>query len=132
MPPMTSKLSLLHLDSSAALLVGIGMLVLAGYLRELYGMSGGLYSTIALANIGYGLYSLSLVLRSRRSRSAILALVVANGTWAVLCAAGVIVLAITEQASVFGIAHVVAEGVFVGGLAVAEWRSRERLFESSE
>jgi hypothetical protein len=34
-------------------------------------------------------------------------------------------------ASAFGLAHLVGEGLFVGGLAVLEWRRRERLLTAA-
>ncbi len=106
------------------------MLLLAGWLDPLYGMQSGLYTAIAIANIAYGLYSFSLVVRKQRSRSAILLLVFANATWSLSCSVGAVVLLLTQSASGFGIAHVIAEGVFVGGLAALEWRYRDRLATS--
>ena len=120
---------LLWVDSLAGLSVGIGMLALSRWLNPLYDLPGNLYVVIALANAGYGLYSLSLVLRKRRARAGIVGLVVANATWAVLCGAGA--LALWGTASAFGLAHILAEGVFVGGLAALEWTQRDRLLSAS-
>ncbi len=52
-------------------------------------------------------------------------LVVANATWSGLCVFTAAVLAGT--ASMFGLTHVMGEGVFVGGLAGLEWSQREQL-----
>ncbi|MEO0558830.1 MAG: hypothetical protein AAF170_11675 [Bacteroidota bacterium] len=105
------------------------MLVLSRWLSPLYDLPGTLYTVIALANAGYGLYSLSLAVRKQRPRAGIVFLVIANGTWAVLCAVGVVIL--WQAASPFGLAHILAEGVFVGGLARLEWIHRERLLMAS-
>jgi hypothetical protein len=55
----------------------------------------------------------------------IVALVVANATWAALCGLTAVILA--WYASGFGIAHLVGECLVVGGLARLEWRYREAL-----
>lgn len=121
--------NLLWVDSLAGLAVGLGMLALSPWLSPLYGLPGSLYEVIALANTGYGVYSLSLAVRQTRPRAGIVGLVVANGAWAVLCGVGVGVL--WGVASPFGLAHILAEGVFVGGLAVLEWANRDRLLSAS-
>ena len=55
----------------------------------------------------------------------IVLLVVANATWGGLCVLTAAVL--TGTASMFGLAHLVGEGVFVVGLAGLEWSQREQL-----
>ncbi len=52
-------------------------------------------------------------------------LVVANLTWALLCLRWVFVF--SQTASPFGLAHLLLEALFVGGLACLEWRWRELL-----
>lgn len=121
--------TLLWVDSLAGLTVGIGMLALGRWLSPLYGLPGSLYTIIALANTGYGLYSLSLAVQQRRPRAGIVLLVIANGAWAVLCTVGAVVL--WQAVSPFGLAHILAEGAFVGSLAALEWRHRERLIAAA-
>ena len=116
---------LLWVDCTAGLFVGLGMLALSGWLSALYALPEPLYLVIALANTGYGLFSLSLAVRQERPMSLIIVLVFANATWAALCFVGAV--ALVGQASFFGLAHILAEGVFVGGLAWLEWKHRERL-----
>ena len=58
-------------------------------------------------------------MRVRRSRKLIVLLVVANATWGGLCMLTAALL--TGTASMFGLTHLVGEGVFVGGLAGLEW-----------
>jgi hypothetical protein len=76
------------------------------------------------ANVTYGLYSGTLAVRVMRgstpTRRAIEILVLANITWAVVCA--VLLLASFRTASAFGVAQLVLEGCFVAALAFAEWR----------
>jgi hypothetical protein len=55
----------------------------------------------------------------------IVLLVIANGIWAVICLVAAVLLA--SKASVFGVAHLVGDGLYVGWLAKVEWRQREKL-----
>ena len=120
---------LLWVDCSAALLAGVTLLSLSGWLSEPYGLPQGLLAGMGVANLGYGTFSFSLARRARRPRSLIVLLVMANATWAGLCALAAVLLAGT--ASAFGLAHLVGEGVFVGGLAALEWSQRERLLTAA-
>jgi hypothetical protein len=116
---------LLWVDCGAALLAGAAVLSLSGWLSQLYALPQGLLVGMGVANLGYGTFSFSLARRARRPRPLIVLLVVANATWAVLCGLAAVLLAGT--ASAFGLAHLIGEGLFVGGLAGLEWRRRERL-----
>ena len=117
--------NLLWFDCGAALLAGFLMLSLSAWLSDLYALPHGLLIGIGVANLCYGAFSFSLARRARRPRSLIVLLVVANATWAVLCVLAAVLLAGT--ASAFGLAQLVGEGLFVGGLATLEWTQRERL-----
>jgi hypothetical protein len=81
--------------------------------------------TMGAANLAFAAFSFSLARRPLRPRPLIVLLVAANATWAALCALAVVILA--GRASAFGVAHLIAEGVFVGTLAALEWRHREHL-----
>jgi hypothetical protein len=116
---------LLWIDSRAGLVVGVGLLALGAWLSPWYGLPRELLWAIGVANVGYGLYSGWLFTRQPRPRGAIVALVVANATWALVCLLAVYQYA--SVASVFGVASLAGEGVFVGALAVVEWRARDRL-----
>jgi uncharacterized membrane protein len=85
---------------------------------------------IGVANISYGSYSLSLVLRRSRPRHLIVLLVVANALWAMLCLCAAIMF--TATASLLGLAHLYAEALFVGWLAAAEWQQRHMLSTPSD
>jgi hypothetical protein len=116
---------LLWVDCSAALLAGLAVLSLSRWLSQLYAVPRELLIGVGFANLAYGTFSFILARRSRRPRSQIVLLVVANATWAALCALLAALLA--ETASGFGLAHFIGEGIFVGGLAGLEWNHRERL-----
>jgi hypothetical protein len=120
---------LLWLDCSAALLAGVAVLSLSEWLSQLYTLPRDLLVTVGVVNLAYGTFSFSLARRARRPRSLIVLLVVANGTWAALCALAAVLLGGT--ASAFGLAHFIGEGLFVGGLATLEWIQRERLLTAS-
>lgn len=120
---------LLWVDCGAAFLAGAAVLLLSGWLSQLYALPQGLLMGMGVTNLGYGAFSFSLARRARRPRSLIVLLVVANATWAGLCGIAAVLLAGT--ASAFGLAHFIGEGLFVGGLAGLEWKQRERLLAAT-
>ena len=120
---------LLWVDCGAALLAGVAVLLLSSWLSQLYAMPRELLVGMGVADLAYGTYSLSLARRARRPRSLLVLLVVANATWAALC--GLAAVRLAGTASAFGLAHLVGEGLFVGGLAALEWRRRERLLTAA-
>lgn len=125
-----ARRNLLWVDGIAGTLVGVAMLLAGRWLRELYRLPPNLYLLISLANLMYGCYSLWLASRNKRPKAFIWALIVANLTWATLCARWFFVYA--AIASFFGLAHLLAEALFVGGLAFVEWRWREQLLGFSQ
>lgn len=122
---MVLRRKLLWVDGLAGAVAGVAVLLLGGWLSKWYRLPQDFLFFIGLVNLAYGSYSLSLARRARRPKTLILLLVVANLTWAVLCFRWVVVFG--ETASLFGLAHLVGEGLFVGGLACLEWRWRELL-----
>jgi hypothetical protein len=113
----------LWVDCTAALLAGSVVLSLSARLADLYAMPRELVVGMGVANVCYGTFSLSLAARSHPPSSLVVLLVAANATWAALCAVAAFVL--WGTASSLGLAHLVGEGLFVGGLARWEWtRSR--------
>jgi hypothetical protein len=117
--------SLLWIDSSGGLFVGALVLALSGWLSQLYRLPVSLLVAMGVANLAYGAFSLSLARRTTRPKALIVALVVANATWAALC--GLTAVIVARYASGFGIGHLVGECLVVGGLARLEWRYREAL-----
>jgi len=115
--------NLLWMDSRAGLLVGALTLALGYWLAPWYGLSLPLLLLIAAANLAYGAFSAWLLARPRpRPLGLIQALVVANLAWALVCLS--LVAAHFAEARWLGLTHLVSEAVFVGGLAVLEWRQR--------
>jgi hypothetical protein len=104
---------------------GVAVLSLSEWLSQLYALPGDILVGIGVVNLTYGAFSFSLAVRARRPRTLIVLLVVANATWGGLCVLTAAVL--TGTASPLGLAHLVGEGVFVGGLARLEWSQREQL-----
>ncbi len=101
------------------------MLALAPWLGELYALPRPLLVAMGVANLAYGTCSGMLARRARRPYRLVALLVAANATWAVLCVAAAVRFA--DTASGFGLAHLLGEGLLVGGLAALEWRVRQRL-----
>ena len=120
---------LLWVDCLAGALVGVAVLSLSGWLSDLHGLPRGLLLVTGAANLAYASYSFSLAVRARRPRRLIVLLVVANLTWAVVCLG--LAAAFSASATGFGLAHLVAEAVVVGGLAVLEWSQRDRLLAAA-
>ncbi|MBL8962246.1 MAG: hypothetical protein JNJ98_20455 [Gemmatimonadetes bacterium] len=122
---MPEPRSLLRIDSTAGLVVGVLVLLLSPWLSRLFALPLGFLVFTGAANLAYGSFSGSLARRSVRPRRLITVLVVANAAWAVLCLVSALTFA--RSASGFGLLHLVGEALFVGGLAMLEWRHRELL-----
>ena len=116
---------LLWVDCTAGAVVGVAVLLTHGWLSEWFGLPRALLRFTGAANLAYGAYSFSLAVRSERPRALILLLIGANVLWAVLCVRWATVYG--ESATWLGLAHLLLEALFVGGLGVAEWRCREQL-----
>ncbi|MFN0122671.1 MAG: hypothetical protein ACKV2V_19410 [Blastocatellia bacterium] len=122
---MISPRKLLWIDGLGGLVAGIAVLLASDWLSQWYRLPPGFMFLIGVANLAYGSYSLSLAARARRPKVLILLLVVANLTWTLLCLRWTVIFAGT--ASWLGLAHLVIEGLYVGGLGCLEWRWREQL-----
>ena len=121
--------NLLWIDSTAGLVVGVFVLSLFPFLGPLYGMSTEMVVGMGVANFAYGCYSFTLARSPVRSRARIIALVVANGMWSILCI--VTALLMHSQLSILGIGQLLLEAAFVGTLAVLEWKHRAQLLSRS-
>jgi hypothetical protein len=122
---MNWRSKLLHVDSFGGLTVGALMLLFSPWLSSWYGLPRGFVIFTALVNVAYGSYSFSLLVRHKRPLRLIIFLVIANLIWAVLCVLWVAIFA--QTARPFGIAQLLLEAFYVGGLACLEWRNREFL-----
>jgi len=116
---------LLWVDCTAAVLVGIAVLGLSGWLSHVHALPRELLLFTGAVNVLYGSYSFSLAVRSERPMYLIKLLVFANLAWAVVCLG--LAAAFLGAATVFGLAHLIGEAIFVGGLASLEWRWRAQL-----
>ncbi|HYW06492.1 MAG TPA: hypothetical protein VE913_06030 [Longimicrobium sp.] len=112
-------------DCTAGALAGAAMLLLSGWLARWYALPRELLWFMGAVNLLYATYSCSLAVRARRSRGSINLLVFANLAWVPACLG--FAVAFRESATPYGLAHLVGEAVFVGGLALLEWRWRHQL-----
>jgi hypothetical protein len=113
--------SLLWFDCIAGGIVGVTMLAVSGWLAPVFGMPRTVLLATAVANLAYGSFSFSLARMGEAPLGRVRFLVVANGAWSVVC----LVLAVSFAApgSWLGAAYILAEGVFVVGLAAVEARA---------
>ena len=119
---MTPLRKLLWVDCTAGAAVGLAVLALSGWLSALYGLPRGVLVCTGLANVLYASYSFTLARRDRVPLRLVMTLVVANAAWVPVCLA--LAARYADEASAFGLAHLVGEGLFVGGLGWLEWRQR--------
>lgn len=116
---------LLWVDCIAAAAAGAAVLAFSGWLSRLYGLPRGLLLLIGAVNLLYACYSFSLAVRARRPRHLLNVLIFANGAWAAVCLG--LAVAFWRPATPFGLAQLIGEAVFVGGLAGLEWSRRDQL-----
>ena len=121
--------NLLWIDCIAGALAGVAMLLLLDWLAALYGMHRELLVFIGVANVLYASYSLSLSIRRTRTPLMLNALILANGVWALVCIG--LAMRWAGTATMFGMAHLLAEALFVGRLASLEWKWRGLLLGPS-
>ena len=116
---------LLWIDSGAGLIAGIFVVLFSTWLGELYGLPRSMILFAGAANLVFGCFSGMLARQRRRPPALLVLLVVGNATWALLCGVAAVMLA--DRLSGYGLAHLLGEGIFVGGLAALEWRARHHL-----
>ncbi len=122
---MIVRQSVLWIDATAAALAGVVVLLISGWLSGWYGLPQELLISIGAVNLVYASYSSSLAMRTRRPKALILLLVSANLLWSVVCV--ILALIYGDTATLFGLAHLLGEALFVGGLGGLEWRWRDLL-----
>lgn len=116
---------LLWVDCIAAALAGTLLLTFDEPLSALHALPSSWLRLIGAINLFYACISGSLASRKRRPMTLIAALSIANGTWAITCIGTA--LAVAGTATAFGMAQLLGEATFVGGLGWLEWRWREQL-----
>ena len=116
---------LLWVDCTAAAIAGVLVVTFNGWLSRLHALPQELLQLIGAVNLLYACYSFLLARRPERPMTLIKLLVCANAAWAVVCLS--LAASFWEQASLFGIAHLIGEATIVGGLAALEWNQRDQL-----
>ena len=116
---------LLWVDCVGAALAGLTVIALSGWLSRLEGLPWEVLLFTGAANLLYASYSFSLAVRSERPMRLIKLLVFANLAWVPVCSG--LVVAFSATATPFAFIHLIGEAVYVGGLAVLEWRNRDLL-----
>ncbi len=127
---MINKGNILRIDGSAGLIAGVIMWLLSDVLIALYQIPAWIFTINIIANLVYGISSSLLASWPHRPLGAVVTLSVANLLWAVLCFVTAVVIA--PATSIFGIGHLVGEGIFVGILGLLEWRWRHALQRAHE
>lgn len=116
---------MLWVDCTAGAVVGMVVLLFVGQLSEWFGLPQRLVFFMGVTNLVYACYSFFLVTRRKRPKTLIRLLIAANLAWSLLLLYWITVFA--ETARPLGVAYLLLEALFVGGLAVLEWRSEEQL-----
>ena len=116
---------LLWVDCTAGAVVGVLVVAFSGWLSELEGLPQAVLLFAGAVNLLYASFSFSLAVRRVRPMALIKALVIANLAWVPVCTG--LVVYFWETITVFGVAQLLGEAVFVGGLALVEWRYRDLL-----
>ncbi|GAB5520533.1 MAG: hypothetical protein RhofKO_27840 [Rhodothermales bacterium] len=122
---MMQREKLLWVDGTAGAVVGMLLLSLSPWLAPLFRLPLGIVLFMGLVNLTYGCYSLTIARFQRRPLSLIRFLVIANLAWVPVCIG--LALTFRETISIWGLLHLSAEAMFVGSLAVIEWRWRDAL-----
>lgn len=121
----SNKFSILHLDGLSGLTAGTLLLLLLEWVGRLYNLPVQTILCIAIANLCYGVYALSLAFSNNRSLILVSFLALANVAWAIICIA--ILLIYVECVSIIGLTFLCLEGAFVFILALLEWQNRFEL-----
>ena len=100
------------------------VLFLLDALAGLFALPRELVRVMGIANLAYAAVSFTLAMSARRGRVPFLRVVAAaNLAWGVVCFA--LAVAFAAEASGFGLAQLIGEGLFVGGLGALEWRAAQ-------
>ncbi len=125
---MNFRKHILWVDSIGGLLVGALMLIFHSWLSEFYGLPVWLVVFVGTVNMLYGTYSFTVARMAVRPVWRIVLLAVANFSWTINCM--IMALIFMNSATIFGMIHIVGEGLYVGVLAYFEWTWCEELVEA--
>ena len=122
---MGIKRNLLWIDCFGGLAAGALFLLAADFFVNLHRLPFELILVIGIANVVYGSFSLSLALRKTRPLVLIKLLAIANMVWLpIIFSFGFWQI---NSASIWGLAHLFGEGIYVGALGFIEWQNKEDL-----
>ncbi|EIE00776.1 hypothetical protein [Leptospira licerasiae] len=113
----------LTLDSSGALIVGLFVLLFSSFLANLTGWTESFTHMEGFANLIYGSYSGTLLLRLKKGnlqRVFVFILIIANSFWGLQCFAQA--WRLKEDATSIGTAILLLEGVYLVALSYFEAR----------
>jgi hypothetical protein len=113
------------IDGLAGLTVGVLVLTLRPFVVSFYGLSLEVVTFIGLANMGYSVFGIILGALRARKAALLYSLILANFIWGAVCV--VMAARLWSTAGIFGLAHIIGEGLFVTGLALLELRHRREI-----
>ena len=122
---MNNISKVLWIDCCAGATVGIFVLIFHNWLSSLYGLPLGFVLFQGSINLAYSCFSFSLAIKKQRPYLLFSLLAAANITWGILCI--IWFFYYRETASLFGLAHLFLESIFVAGLGFVEWSNRRVL-----
>ncbi len=113
--------TLIRTDALAGITAGLLLYFGRALWAPLSGLSIEWFAGLGLVGLGYGLFSGTIALRTAYRPWPIWTLILANAAYALFCLG--LLVAKREALSALGVAHLLAEIVFVGGLAFLEARA---------
>jgi hypothetical protein len=116
---------ILWLDCVGGAAAGCTVMLLASWLSGIYQIPESLVIGNAVANLAYACFSFLLATWQGRPTWLVVLLAGANASWTAVCLVATFWFAGT--ASIFGLAHILFEGLYVAWLAHVEWSMRHRL-----
>jgi hypothetical protein len=120
---------ILWVDCIGAIATGVAIFIFSGWLSSLSGFSREFVIGHAFVHLIYGAYSLSLAVRKRRPMLMLMVLIFANAAWGCFCL--IFAATLWGDAPVFAVAQFTLEGLYVGGLALIEWKRRDLLQDNN-
>lgn len=122
---MNCATKILWIDCIGGMTAGIVVTLFHAWFSDFYGLPVMFIVFVGVMNFAYGMFSFSLAIREIRPFWLFCILVIGNILWGILCV--VWVFKYLNTASIFGLAHLILEAVFVAGLGVFEWLYRSNL-----
>ena len=117
---MYRSTKLLWIDCIGGLIVGSLILVFSSTIATWHNLPRALIVAMAVANLLYGSFSLSLATRRQPGILPIRILAIANIGWLFVCC--LLTALWRADISVLGVLHLTGEGLYVAALGMLEWR----------